>query len=153
MDDLERLLVERACLRLMTEYCTYLDNRDTDTFLELFLPEATWIRTAPLPPIDLAGREAIRAFFNRRATHSVSRHLVINPVVDVIDANNAKGVSFGLVVRGPAGDGTLPVPMRGLELLVEYRDNFVRTAQGWKFGRREMLRLIDVEAKPTAPAG
>ena len=153
MDDLARLLIERDCLRLMTAYCTYLDNRDTDTFLDLFTPEATWIRIAPLPPIDLPGREAIRAFFDRRSTASVSRHLVINPVVDVIDADNAKGVSFGLVVRGPAGDGTLPVPMRGLELLVEYRDTFVRTAAGWKFARREMLRLIDVEAKPTAAGG
>src|SRR5690348_4388475 len=116
MDDLARLLIERECLRLMTAYCTHLDSRDTDTFLELFLPGATWIRTTA-PAIDLPGREAIRAFFNRRSTASVSRHLVVNPVVEVIDADHARGVSIGLVVRGPAGDGSYPVPMRGVELL------------------------------------
>ncbi len=148
MDDLTRLLIERECLRLMTAYCTHLDRFDVDTFLDLFTPEATWRRIAPLPVINQPGRESIRSFFNRRPTHSESRHLVINPVIDVIDADHAKGVSFGLVVRGPKGDGTLPVPMRGLELLVEYRDEFVRTPEGWRFAKREMLRLIDVEAKP-----
>lgn len=146
MDDLTRLLIERDCLRLMTAYCTHLDNRDTEAFLDLYTPEATWIRTEPLPPIDLTGRERIRSFVERRGTDSYSKHLVINPVIDVIDENNAKGVSFGLVVRGPARD-SFPVPMRGLELLVEYRDTFVRTPDGWRFARREMSRLIDVEAK------
>lgn len=146
MDDLARLLIERACLRLMTAYCTHLDNRETEAFLDLYTPEATWIRTEPLPAIELAGREAIRGFVERRGADSYSKHLVINPVIDVIDADTAKGVSFGMVVRGPA-DGALPVPMRGLELLVEYRDSFVRTAAGWRFARREMSRLIDVEAK------
>ena len=149
MTDLELLMAERACLALMTAYCTHLDRWEVDIFLDLFLPDGVWRRIAPEPTIHLAGREAIRGFFNRRPTQSDARHLVINPVIEVIDADHARGTSFGLVVRGPKNpDGSLPVPMRGLELLVEYRDDFVRTPDGWRFRQREMLRLIDVEAKP-----
>ncbi len=147
MDDLARLLAERACLRLMTGYCTHLDAWEVDTFLELFIPDGVWRRTAPRPTIDLAGREAIRAFFHKRPTHSLSRHLILNPVVDILDADTARGVCVGLVVRGDA-TGTLPVPMRGVELIVEYRHRFVRTAEGWRIAEIEMDRLIDVEAKP-----
>ena len=146
MDDLHCLLIERACLRLMTDYCTHLDNRDVDAFLALYLPEASWRRVGQEPIIDLAGPDAIRGFIDRLSKATVSRHLVINPVVTVVDADNALGVCIGMVVRGPAGK--LPVPMRGLELLVEYRDIYKRTPAGWRIALREMTRLIDVEAAP-----
>ena len=34
----------------------------------------------------------------------------------------------------------------GIELLVEYRDSFTRTADGWRIARREMTRVIDKKA-------
>ena len=53
MDDLQTLLDERACLRLMTDYCLHLDNRQVEPFLDLFTPDATWIQVNE-PPYPLA---------------------------------------------------------------------------------------------------
>lgn len=147
MDDLARLMAERDCLRLMTAYCTHLDAWEVDRFLDLFTAEGAWRRTAPLPQINLEGREAIRGFFQRRPTHSYSRHLILNPVVDILDEASARGVCVGLVVRGPAAPA-FPVPMRGVELIVEYRHSFARTTAGWRIAEIQMDRLIDVEATP-----
>ena len=149
MDDLSEMQIERHCLRLMTAYNTYLDARDVPAFLALYTEDAVWARTNP-PVIELNGHAAIAGFVARMSTGSVSRHLLLNPRVDVHDADHASGVCYGLVVRGPAGDGGFPVPMRGVELLCEYHDRFQRLETGWRITRREMTRLIDVEARPQA---
>ena len=151
MDELTELLIERRCLQLMTAYNTHLDARDVPAFLALFAEDAVWARSNP-PVIELAGHAAIAGFIARLPKGSVSRHLMLNPRVEVVDADNAVGVCFGLVVRGPEGDGSFPVPMRGVELLVEYRDRFQRFDTGWRITRREMTRLIDVGAQVTARA-
>ena len=151
MDDIEAMLIERRCLQLMTAYNTHLDARDVPAFLALFTEDAVWARSN-LPVIELAGHAAIAGFIARLPKGSVSRHLMLNPRVEVTDADNATGVCYGLVVRGPEGDGSLPVPMRGVELLVEYHDRFQRFDAGWRITRREMTRLIDVETPVTVRA-
>ena len=145
MDDLQTLLDERACLRLMTDYCLHLDNRQVEPFLDLFTPDATWIQVNE-PPYPLVGREAIRGFVDARPTRKINRHMMVNPQVTLDGPDRATGFSIGLVVDGPRGDGVLPVPLNGIELLVEYRDSFTRTANGWRIARREMTRVIDKKA-------
>lgn len=145
MDDLARLLIERRCLALMTAYNTHLDARDVPAFLALFTEDAMWTRLNA-PVIELPGHAAIARFIARLPKGVVSRHLMLNPRIHVIDADSATGDCFGLVVRGPEGDGSFPVKMRGVELLCEYHDDFRRIGDGWRITRRAMTRLIDADA-------
>ena len=148
MDDLEQMLIERQCLRLMTNYCMYLDDRKTEAFLDLFVDDAVWIQMNE-PTYELAGREAIRRFVEGRPTRKINRHLMQNPQVTVLSADQATGFSIGLVVDGPRQGDILPVPLNGIELLVEYRDTFRNGPAGWRIVRREMTRVIDKKASVT----
>lgn len=142
MTELETLLIERKCVCLMTAYCTHLDARDADAFLDLFTEDLVWARAQP-PGLEYRGREAMRHFFDERAAVRRNYHLVLNPRVTVLGPDTAEGVSMLLVIDGPAGDGIIPVPMGGVSLLGEYRDSYVRQPDGWRIARRELSRLVD----------
>ncbi len=147
MTEMETLLIERECLKLMTDYCTHLDARNCQAFLDLFVEDLVWARTHP-PGLEYRGREFMRQYFEERPASRLNYHLVLNPRVTVLGPDAAEGVCMLLVIDGPAGKGTVPVPMGGVTLLGEYRDTYRRLADGWRISRRELSRLIDKKAGP-----
>ncbi len=151
MTDIEELLIERECLSLMTGYCTHLDARNADAFLDLFIDDFVWVRTHP-PRLEYKGKAAMREYFNWRPAERLNFHLMLNPQITVHGPNDAEGVCYLLVIDGPARDGTVPVPMGGVTLLGEYRDIFQRLPEGWRIARRELKRLIDKKIDPAPQA-
>jgi ketosteroid isomerase-like protein len=145
MTEMEALLVERECLNLMTAYCTHLDARNAEAFLDLFVEDLVWARTQP-PGLEYRGRESMRQYFEERPAVRLNYHVVLNPRVTVLGPDAAEGVCMLLVIDGPAGDGAVPVPMGGVTLLGEYRDVYRRVPGGWRIARRELSRLIDKKA-------
>lgn len=145
MDDLQRLVIEHSCMRLMQAYCNRLDERDYDAFLAIYTPDGVWARVGA-GGFELKGPKAILEFLAKRMPDIVSRHFCTNCEVEVIDADSARGLCFGLVVRGPRNDGGGVPTLRGVELIVEYRDTFVRTAAGWRIARREMTKVLEQPA-------
>jgi ketosteroid isomerase-like protein len=139
---LEEIMIERECLNLMTGYCTHLDRRESDAFLDLFTEDLVWARAHP-PGLEYQGRDAMREYFAERPAVRLNYHLTLNPRVTVLGPDAAEGACMLLVVDGPASDGTVPVPMGGISLLGEYRDTYRRTPSGWKIARRELSRLVD----------
>ena len=148
MTEIERLLIESACLRLMTDYNIHLDNADDDKFVSIFSPDAVWRRAIPLPVIEWTGHDALRASIDTviRQSPRLRRHLLTNARVTVISADEAEGFCINLCVFGPKAD--LPVPMGGIELIAEYRDRYRRFEDGWKIVERNLTRLIGLEAVP-----
>ena len=146
MDAIERLLIEQECIRLMTDYNIHLDNLDVEAFVNVFAEDAIWSRAVPAPRIELCGHDALRQFIDShmRPAPRLRRHMLANPRVAVRRSDEAEGFCIGLVVHGPKGD--LPVPMGGVELVAEYRDVFCRLPQGWRIVRRELTRVIDLDA-------
>jgi ketosteroid isomerase-like protein len=142
MTEMDTLLIERECLALMTAYCTHLDARDAEAFLDLFVEDLVWVRTHP-PGLEYRGRDFMRQYFDERPAIRRNYHLVLNPRVTVLSPDAAEGVCMLLVVDGPAGDGGVPVPMGGVTLLGEYRDVYRRGPNGWRIARRELSRLVD----------
>jgi ketosteroid isomerase-like protein len=151
MTEMETLLIERACLGLMTAYCTHLDARKAEAFLDLFVEDLVWVRTHPPGPV-YRGRESMRIYFQERSALRRNYHLTLNPRVTVLSADAAEGVCMLLVVDGPAGDGGVPVPMGGVTLLGEYRDVYRRGPNGWRIARRELSRLLDKQVGHEAVA-
>ena len=125
MDDLERMLAERACERLMHLYARYSDTGDErmpDIFAEDGVLEIYQ---------RLEGREGIRSGRAGRPPLTM-RHICSNLMVDVIDADNARGHCYVTAYVGPEGAKDLGLPA----VVGEYTDEFVRTTDGWKINYR-----------------
>ena len=80
MNELDRMLAERACERLIYEYSRRIDFGEGAAIADLFTADAVW-----RGDIELRGQDRIRAWFTERAqlTRRVSRHLCTNVVIDV----------------------------------------------------------------------
>ncbi len=136
MDDLEKLLIERACERLVAEYCHLIDHGHASKVADQFTDDGVW-RSAE---VTMSGRaELVRGFAAReRKTGSISRH-VCNALIDVVDENNATGVAYLTLYRHDGEPGRTIAPVGAPLMVGEYRDQFVRTADGWRFKRRDAV--------------
>lgn len=149
--DLERRLREaedyRQIVELKSTYCDRCDRNGpgpvdaawgADGVAELFVADGVW--EAEVLGVHAVGREAIRASFAaRRRTAFVSSHSVANPIIR-IDGDTASGQWNGIFYSCSAagtqiGFGT-------------YHEQYVRTADGWRF---RQLRLTMTGAGPATP--
>jgi len=136
MDDLERLLIERACERLVHDYANLLDAYDHDGFLKL------WAEDAVLDMLGTQhrGPEGLRGWLAGREPRMICRHLVTNTVTDVIDADTATGRCYTIAFRARNAEGAAPGPVGDPTFVVTYRNHFTRHPQrGWLFARREVI--------------
>ncbi len=140
VSDETRRAIEHDCIRLMHRYAINADQHN-DRFTDVFTPDVVWIR----PGMEMRGHAAMQAFIDetiaalraRNPAGPLTRHVITSIDIRVIDEDHAQGVTYGLVFRDNDFSGTLPTPMNTLELVVEYRDEFVRTAAGWLISRHE----------------
>ena len=136
MDELDRLLVERSCERLINEYSRLVDFGEAAAVADLFTEDARWQGTDLL----LDGREEIRAWFTKRegVTRRVSRHVFTNVTVEVLSPTEAKSLSYMIPFRHDRaeGDDTFPVPMAVPKWVGEAHDTFRLTDEGWRFSSR-----------------
>lgn len=138
MDDLHRLLAERACERLIYDYCRLVDFGEASRIAELFTADARWEGVE----LTLTGREEIRDWFTRRQSLSrrVSRHVCTNVTVDVLSPAEATSVTYMINYRHDRRDGeaALPAPMEVPKFVGELRDRFALTDEGWRFSERRV---------------
>ncbi|MDB5847393.1 MAG: nuclear transport factor 2 family protein [Rhodoferax sp.] len=125
----EQRRCERDCSRLCHDFAWTVDHLDYDAFVDLFAPDGVFERAGQRS----AGHEAIRAFLIARPTGRVTRHLCGNVRIDMTGPDAATGTCVALVLAGATGD-TPPAPSP--PLVVDYTDDYVRTADGWKFSHR-----------------
>jgi hypothetical protein len=134
MNDLERMLIEHECSKLMTLYCHYLDHPDADGFAGIYTEDGMY-KPAALPE-PMYGREAIRDWLHAYPKDRLGRHVSTNQLVEVIDEDRATGRSYAIVFREPAPrDGVLSDRVTPRSV-VEYFDEFRRTEEGWKISAR-----------------
>ena len=136
MNDTERLRIERECERLVTLYCHYVDHGEAERIAELFTKDGAWRS----PEVKMEGGDAIRRGFARRQANRarMSRHVCNNCLIDVIDADNARGCVYLTLYRHDGEEGRRISLLDGPVLVGEYRDRFERTAEGWRFAEREI---------------
>ncbi|MDO8212401.1 nuclear transport factor 2 family protein [Conexibacter sp. CPCC 206217] len=138
MTDLERVLAERACERLIVEYARRVDFGEASGIADLFTDDGRWQGTE----LVLDGREQIRAWFTRREglARRVSRHVFTNLAVELLSADEAVATSYMVNYRHDRADGdtSLPVPARAPKYVGECHDRFRRTPDGWRFAERRV---------------
>jgi uncharacterized protein (TIGR02246 family) len=137
MDALARLLAERACERLVTEYCHLVDHGEAARIAELFTEDGVWSS----PENTMTGREAIARGFARRQANTarMSRHVCGNVLIDVTGADQATGVCYLTLYRHDGVPERATSPSDVPAIVGEYRDTFARNADGWRFKRREIV--------------
>jgi len=149
MDPLDTLLIERACERLCTNYARRVDTR-AESFADLFTDDGV----LTLVNVDLSGREEILAYIRRSAAEGrATRHLYANIAIDVVSADEARGVVDMLYFTGrPGEDGVVRGPELKPAGVGTYTDVYRRTADGWRIARRAFKPVFLREGKPRAEA-
>jgi hypothetical protein len=139
--EIERMVAEHACIKLQMQYGVFADRGDVEGFVGLFAPDAS-ITVPEHPPF--AGHAAIRASIQGLANLGVTmRHVIINSVIDVRDAETADGICYLLAFNsaGPPDAAGCP-PSEPPATVGEYADTFRRTDIGWKFTSRVLTRVF-----------
>lgn len=137
LSELQVLLIQRACERLVYDFAEYIDTRQYALLDQLFDEQAVYSRPVD-PKTVIVGLANIRKVFEGRPTNRVGRHLCSNVRIDVLSPTRAKG-SCRVELVGASAEQE-PHPQFGLKadqrLVGGYEDEFVKTAAGWRFASR-----------------
>ena len=134
VSELERLTIERECEALSNSYAHYLDFVDADGLAGLFTKDGVWFPSGR----RLEGPNAIHDYWAAQAGRPyVTRHVMSNTRIEVIDRDHAKGTAYLTMYRF---DPAHPESIKSLEpaLLGLMTDEYVRTPQGWRFKQRKL---------------
>ena len=133
MDDIERLVIEQACRRLVLDFARYNDDLDHARLADLFVDDCIFAR--PLDPqYPYHGRAAVHAIFRDRAPR-LTRHVMTNIRIQVDSHDRAHGNSYVTMISSPNADRSAPREGEGI-FFGAFDDVFVRTTAGWKFKER-----------------
>jgi len=122
----DRLQIEHACTALCMDFARALDFTDQDHFMELFTEDAV------LAYVDRCeGLEAIARFVGGRPREITTRHVVSNVWIDVLDATQARGLSYCTLYAGAPGAAPHVVAIGHAQDRYRYVDG------DWKIARRQ----------------
>jgi len=131
----ERRAIELDCEKLIKRYVNLNDAQDWEGVAALYTEDARFARPSR-PGEFVEGRAAILASFTARPPRA-QRHVIANIVVEVEDADHARGFSVIVLFMGDVPeDGGLPTMDPKSPLVGTFTDRLVRTAEGWRFAER-----------------
>ena len=125
--------IELACRRLISAFAYHVDHRHPEDAARLFAEDASFERKGEV----LHGREAILQAQRDRPAGLVTRHVCAEPHIEVLDAGNARAVTYFQIYRGVAEPGATGVlPLHGPEVVGQFEDSFRLTPEGWRIHSR-----------------
>ena len=136
MNEIEVLLVERACERVVIDSATCNDRREFSALAALYTVDGVVVRPNGQ---RLEGRAAIEEAYAAGPPDRVTRHLCTNVRVDVDGPDAARATTAVLIVSGRRADdpdvsfGVVPSERH---LVGEFADRLVRTDEGWRIAER-----------------
>lgn len=139
MDPIKRFAIEHECMKLMVGYCIHADHHQADEFASVFAEDGVWVQSSGE---EIRGSDALRAYIRGRPGGTLTRHVITNMLVDVKDDGIATGIAYAMPFRDREYDGSGSAPMRAASSVIEYHDEFRRTAEGWKIQRRRSVPVF-----------
>jgi hypothetical protein len=132
--DTTRVADRLACEQLVAKYAHYIDFGTAGRVAELFSEDGVWEAGSN----RMVGFEEIRQGFltRQQQTTRTSRHVCTTFAVEFLDVDTAEGTVYLTLYRHDAAEPIRVAPVAGPLLVGEYRDVFVRTAQGWRIKHR-----------------
>ena len=138
---LDRVESQLAIGQLPARYALALDSRDLDTLVDLFVPDVSVGGGT-----GSVGRPALKEFFTANLSHFYrSMHLISGHVIDLDDADHARGVVYCRAEHEDAG--------RWGVMVMNYKDTYARVDGRWLFVRRRLqpLYTCDITERPSGP--
>lgn len=140
-DKVEKISIEIDCMRLMEEFCFYLDQQMHEEIALLFLEDGEWI---PTNGELIKGRSAISESIRSRPATTIRRHVLSGKIVNIVDKDRAIGFSKLLAFHDRNWDGNLPGKMGIPDIFADVKDQFRRVDGVWKIERRESFKILSV---------
>lgn len=132
MNEIDRMMIERECERLVVAYTHLVDFGEAGKVAELFTEDGTW----SAPGVTMKGWDQIRdGFATREDMPRMSKHVCTNLQIEVLDEDHAKGVVYLTLYRTDTDEAVARI--NGPMLVGHYRDEFARTDDGWRFASRQ----------------
>lgn len=131
------LQAERDCRDVVLAAADAVDRREYAGFAALFATDGALIRP---DGSEMRGRAAIEAAYAARDPDRLTRHLLSNQRVHVsMDAGTGQVASTVQLWTGKHSDAVTPRgrPADAVQQIGEFRDQLVRTDEGWRIVRRE----------------
>lgn len=137
MNELERLLIERDCTRVINDYLRFCDS-DLMKAASLFTDDATLILEGR--SLTYSGRREIDAWFAKQnkawlAGRLVLAHMASQITVDVKDSDHAAAHALVMLFRSEWDAAQGPCPKLA-PVIFDASDELVRTPEGWKMLKR-----------------
>jgi ketosteroid isomerase-like protein len=131
--DLQRLVSEHACERLVYEYARLVDSGRASRIPDLFTDDAVWTGADGR---SMNGRaELVSGFSGREAlARRQSRHVITNVIVDVGDDEGATGIAYLINYRHDAAEGVAenPAPAGHPKFVGDYHLSFRCVGGKWR---------------------
>lgn len=138
-EQLDRIIAERACERLVYEYAWLVDSGAAGQVADLFTENGEWLGADGR---GMRGNDEIRQAFTGRQgiTRRQSRHVMTNVRIDHDGGDRAVGTAYLVNYRHDAsGDvAARPAPADHPKFVGDYHLAFRRTPTGWRI---ETLRF------------
>ena len=122
---------------LIYRYSYTIDARDLEGFVSLFTEDCRWVAHLPEKPIVLDSRAKLREHVARRLKYFAdsniqTRHLQMNTILTRVNADQVQGATYVMLLGQMKGEAAPRVISTGI-----YKDEFVKTEDGWRFAVRE----------------
>lgn len=140
----ERLQIDHECRMVLFAFAWGLDSSDAEAAANAFCEDGVWEREGR----SLQGRDRIRESVAARPAGLLTRHMLTNTVINVVDADNAEGRSYYLVFRHTAPDDDAekrPRLLEGVKRAGDYVTRFRRTPEGWRIVYNATVRHYEIE--------
>jgi hypothetical protein len=138
LSDLEVLVIEHACEKLIYEFFEAIDTRNDRHLEKLFIADCTYAR--PIEPNTIiSGRDNVVKAFESRPGGRMTRHTCSNVRITVESATRARGTHRVVLITGPTEPPAHPqfgFQADTRQLIGEFDDEFVKTDDGWRFASR-----------------
>ncbi|MGH9133048.1 MAG: nuclear transport factor 2 family protein [Ilumatobacteraceae bacterium] len=136
MNEIDVLLIERDCERVVVASATCNDQRQFAALADLYTVDGVVVRPNGQ---RLEGRAAIEGAYAAGPPDRVTRHLCANVRVDVDGPDAARATTVVLILSGVRSDDpdvTFGVVPSERHLVGEFADRLVRTDAGWRIAER-----------------
>jgi uncharacterized protein (TIGR02246 family) len=152
MDPIETLTAKQECADIAGRYARAVNERDVEGFVNLFTPDGAWNRPGAH---SMVGHDQIREFIEYALPDPAVRtlrHVNGTVLIELIDDDTASSWSQ-TVVYDVTEAPPYPVSLPGPDMMVEYRDRLVRTADGWRIAQRDTTVVFAASEIPRPKEG
>jgi ketosteroid isomerase-like protein len=141
----EKIAIEWECGQLSLRFMALNDQQDWTAMCALLTEDATFARPTD-PDNPVTGRTEIRAAFDARPAGRITRHICTNLIIEARSPTEASGTMYALLFTGAADKrGKIGVIADDRQLIGEFYDDYVRTAEGWRIARRSGKIIFSTE--------